>query len=90
MSIKSQWIGSEGAAFERVSMAFESLGYSAPRADEGSNGGGAYAMNIVRQYAADLSDQDALAIVNYGLKNSRQVIQNRWMSKREIIGRYEV
>jgi len=88
MSIASQWIGKEGAAFERVSMAFESLGYRAPRADEGSNGVGAYANNIADQYQADLSRNDALAIVRWALGSSRGAIQNRYLSEREIIGMY--
>ncbi len=85
MSIKSQWIGAEGAAFERVGMAFSSLGYAAPRTD-GSDG--AYASNIAAQYAADLSERDALAIIRYGLRNSRTAIESRWMSEREIISQY--
>lgn len=86
MSIGSQWVGQEGAAFERVSMAFESLGYCAPRTDDG--GDGAYALNIAAQYTTDLLRHEALAIVNYGLRNSREAIRNRYMSEREIIGRY--
>ena len=86
MSIKSQWIGTEGAAFERVSLAFTSLGYNAPRADGDSSG--AYAINIAGQYHADLSEREALAIIRYGLRNSRAALSNRWMSEREIIGSY--
>lgn len=86
MSIASQWIGKEGAAFERVGMGFESLGYRAPRPDDG--GEGAYAMNIARQYEADLSQREALAIIRWALKSSRDAIRNRYLSKREIIGQY--
>lgn len=87
-STASRWIGKEGAAFERVALAFEGLGFRAPRPDEGSGGAGAYALNIAAQYSADLSRREALAIINYALKNSREAIRNRWLSQREIIGQY--
>lgn len=83
----SDWIGAEGAAFERVCMAFESLGYRKPAPDT-PNGPGAYAQNIAAQYQADLSRQDALAVIEYGYRNSRDAIRNRFLSEREIIGMY--
>ncbi len=86
MSIKSQWIGTEGAAFERVGLAFESLGYRRPRPDDSTDG--AYASNIADQYRANLNQREALAIVRYGLMTSRDAINARWMSEREIVERY--
>lgn len=84
----NQWIGAEGAAFERVSLAFESLGYRAPRADDGTDGAGAYASNIANQYVADLSQDAALAICEWAVTHSRAAIRNRYLSEREIIGMY--
>lgn len=87
----SDWIGTRGAAFERVCMAFDSLGYAQPRGDDGVRGTestGGYAMNIAQQYAADLSRDAALAICEYGIRHSREAIQNRYLSEREIIGIY--
>ena len=87
----SDWVGREGAAFERVVMAFESLGYIPPRGDDGVAGSastGAYAQNIAAQYQADLSRDAALAIIAYGVRNSRDQIRNRYLSEPEIIGMY--
>lgn len=55
MSLKHRWIGREGAAIERVGMAFAALGYVRPRPDV-DGGEGAYALNIAKQYAGDMSD----------------------------------
>lgn len=76
MVSKTQWVGHEGAAFERVGLAFEALGYRAPSADEGSQGAGAYAMNIIAQYRADLSEEEAEAIIAYGLRNARSTLES--------------
>ena len=87
----SQWIGREGAAFERVVMAFESLGFVPPRGDDnvaGAASTGAYAQNIAAQYQADLASASALAIISYGVRNSRAQIANRYLSEREIVGMY--
>jgi hypothetical protein len=84
MSIKSQWIGTKGAAFERVSKAFQSCGFSAPRPDE--SGTGAYGMNILNQYPGNYAE--ASAIIRWALASSREQIANRWMSLGEIVGRY--
>lgn len=87
MSSKQQWIGSEGAAFERVGMAFESLGYVAPRGDNESAEGG-YAMNIARQYQSNLSERAALAIISYALNHSLIALRNRTMSERDDLAQY--
>lgn len=50
MIAKGSWIGAQGAAFERACLAFEALGYRRPAPDDGSNGKGAYVMNIIAQY----------------------------------------
>lgn len=87
----STWIGREGAAFERVCMAFDSLGYVLPRGDDGVQGAastGAYAMNIAPQYAADLSSDEALAICEWAIRHSREAIRVRSLSQREIVGIY--
>lgn len=86
MSIKSRWINR--AAMTRVTLAFESLGYHAPRTDDGSNGAGAYASNIAGQYCGSLSEREAMAIIRYGLAASRDAIAARWQSEREIVERY--
>lgn len=70
---KSEFIGTNGAAFERVGLAFEALGYRTPRPDTGSDG--AYALNIVEQYRADLSEDEALAVIEYGLRNTRAALR---------------
>lgn len=89
MITKSRWIGAEGAAFARVGLAFEQLGYRAPRADDGTNGVGGYAMNIARQYAANMSERQALAVIAYALDSSRAELQSRTnVSLNEIEGRY--
>lgn len=88
MSIRTQWIGPGGAAFERVGLAFEQLGYRKPHPDSGASSG-AYASNIAQQYAADLSEREALAIVNYGLRSSRRALQHGYKpTLREIVGNY--
>lgn len=63
---RSQWIGAEGRAFERVCLAFEALGYEPPKAEVS----GAYATNIVQQYKANLSESEALDVIAYALENS--------------------
>jgi hypothetical protein len=89
MSLKSVWIGSEGGAFERVGLAFEALGYQAPRPDAG--GSGTYGANIASQYRADMSERDALAVVRWGLRSSKAQLRaakgNVTLS--EIAGMYE-
>lgn len=87
----SNWIGREGAAFERVCLAFDSLGYRMPRGDDGVQGAastGAYASNIAAQYQADLSRDEALSICEWASRHSREAIKDRYLSEREIIGIY--
>ncbi len=72
--MEAQWIGTNGAAFARVSAAFASIGLTAPKAD--TNSSGAYAMNIAEQYLADLSRHEAMAVIRFGLQNSLTYIQS--------------
>jgi len=69
MPRKTEFVGSSGAAFARVSLAFQSLGYRAPTPDSGSTG--AYVLNIIEQYRADLSEEQTLDVISYGLRHSR-------------------
>jgi hypothetical protein len=69
----TRWIGAEGAAFARVGLAFQALGFSAPQPDS-SDGTGAYASNIINQYRADLSPSEVEAIINYGLRHARATL----------------
>ena len=87
MSIKSRWIGTEGAAFERVGLAFEQFGYTRPRADDGTNG--AYAANIASRYASDMSEQADLAVIKYALGESAVTLRQKPIfTFREIVNRY--
>lgn len=65
MIAKGSWIGAQGAAFERACLAFEALGYRRPAPDDGSNGKGAYVMNIIAQYRADMTEDQALAVIKW-------------------------
>lgn len=69
----TQYIGAEGAAFERVGLAFEAVGYQRPRPE--SSGDGAYVNNIVRQYESDLTPRQVKAIIQYGLDYDRGALQ---------------
>lgn len=71
---KASYIGSEGAAFERVRLAFRIYGFRPPRPDtiSGGEANGAYVMNILNQYQ---DEQEAMAIVRYGLEHNRQSLQ---------------
>lgn len=84
---KSQWIGTRGAAFERVGMAFEALGFIRPRPDGGGEIG-AYAANIAAQYRADLSEAEAMAVITYGLEHSREQLQYMPDSLEDIVRHY--
>lgn len=64
-----------GAAFERVELAFRALGYDAPAADAPGNAG-AYASNIAAQYAADLTEDEALAVIDYGLSHDLDALKD--------------
>lgn len=88
MSLKSRWIGTEGAAFERVSMAFEALGYLPPRPD--TNADGAYAINIAEQYIADMSKSEAMAVINCGLSHPREYFADTKLSLRDVAASYAV
>ena len=59
------WIGDK--EFELVCAAFEAHGYEPPRTDV-PGGTGAYVSNIVEQYRADLSQQQALQIISEALQ----------------------
>lgn len=70
----TQFVGAKGAAFERVGLAFQALGYVAPQPDTASDG--AYVLNIVSQYRASLTQAHVLAIIEYGLKRTLEDL--RW------------
>lgn len=73
MSLRSRWIGVEGAAFERVGLVFDALGFVKPMPDAGSDG--AYAVNIARQYQSDMSESQALDIIAYALRSARDSLR---------------
>lgn len=71
---KTLWIGSEGAAFERVSLAFQILGYTPPqpnRLTSDSHADGAYVSNILQQYQGVCSKQKVLDVIAFGLAHER-------------------
>lgn len=74
MSIRTRYIGSEGAAFERLGMVFEAMGYRKPQAEfEGA--GGNYVSNIVAQYQADFTEDEVLEIIDFA-RHSRAAIRD--------------
>lgn len=75
MSYFTRFIGTEGAAFERVSMVFEALGYQKPRSFDGQSGGN-YVANIVEQYRADFDADEVQNIIRFGISRSRETIRN--------------
>lgn len=62
MSIRTQYIGSEGAAFERLGMVFEAMGYRKPSPEfEGARGN--YVQNIINEYRSDLTEDEVLQAI---------------------------
>lgn len=57
---KSTWVGDRW--FRRVCQAFLERGYQPPHPDTGG-GNGAYAMNIIDQYRADLTEAQVMGII---------------------------
>lgn len=88
MSLNLLWIGKEGAAFERVGLAFQACGYLPPTPD--TNADGAYAMNIAEQYRADMSRGQALAVINCGLSHPREYFIGTKLSLRDVAASYAV
>ena len=60
----TDYIGSTGAAFKRLSYVFERIGYTPP-APEFDGAEGNSVANIVNQYQADLSRNEVLKIIGY-------------------------
>lgn len=60
----TMWIGAEGRLFERASEVFRILGYQIPKPDV-EGGDGAYLMNIMNQYRADLTEEEVGWIVEF-------------------------
>ena len=65
----NMFVGETGRAFERVCLAFRAYGFEPPKPDEttGGNASGAYVSNILPQYQSDLSQDETLAIIEFGL-----------------------
>lgn len=72
MSIKTRYIGSEGAAFERLGMVFEAMGYRRPE-PEFDGAGGNYVGNIIAQYQADFSEDEVLIIIDYARRSRADI-----------------
>lgn len=62
MSIRTHYIGSEGAAFERLGMVFAAMGYREP-APEFAGARGNYVQNIIDQYRTDLTEDEVLQAI---------------------------
>ena len=75
MSILTQYIGPEGAALERVGLAFEAVGYEAPTPDA-PGADGAYCSNIMAQYTPHLTPYEVRAIIAFGLDNTRGFLRS--------------
>lgn len=86
MSIRSHWLGAENGSFERVTRAFQALGYQSPRPDEGEEG--AYGLHIAAQYKDQLSEHQALAVILWGLRASRNCVNIGVWSLSDIVSRY--
>ncbi len=70
---RTQWIGSHGKAWQRVGLAFRIYGYLPPHARAT---GGEYVANLVSEYAAHLSENQTLALIEYGLRHSLAFLEN--------------
>ena len=72
----NRWIGEEGRAFERVGLAFRAYGFEPPLGDsiDGRHLHGAYAYNIVSEYQADLSQNETLAVIEFGLVHAIETL----------------
>ena len=73
---KASYIGPNGAEFERASLAFQICGF-VPLQEEiihGERTGGGFIMNLINPYlwSNDLTEEQALAIIEYGLHSSRE------------------
>ena len=68
----TMFIGETGRAFERVCLVFQAYGFEPPLPDEitGGTASGAYVSNILPQYQANLSQDEARAIIEFGLTHS--------------------
>jgi hypothetical protein len=68
----TMFVGEPGRAFERVCLAFQAYGFEPPKPDEitGGNASGVYVSNILPQYQAALSQDETLAIIEFGLTHS--------------------
>lgn len=65
----TMFVGPQGNAFKRVRLAFKAYGFTEPEPDHitGGDSTGAYVSNITRQYVADLSEGEAVAVIEFGL-----------------------
>lgn len=64
MSIKTRYIGAEGAAWERLTMVFQAMGYREPTPEfEGAHGN--YVHNVMGQYQADLSEDEVVEVIRF-------------------------
>jgi hypothetical protein len=86
MSIRSHWLGAQNGSFERVSLAFQALGYQSPRPDVG--GEGAYGLHIAAQYKDQMSEHQALAVILWGLRASRNCVTTGAWSLSDVVTRY--
>lgn len=77
---KASYIGSNGAEFKRVSLAFQICGFVPPH-EETINGigtGGGFVMNLIDPYlnSNELTEDQALMIIMYGLAHSKETLQH--------------
>ncbi len=68
-----QFIGQQGNAFERIGLAFQAYGFTPPSPDTitGGEATGGYVSNIVKQYQADLTEGETIAIIEFGLTHAQ-------------------
>jgi hypothetical protein len=71
---KTTWIGAKGRAFERVQLAFEVARFEPPQ-PVGPGQTGTYVANIIDQYRTDLTENQVLAIIYFGMTNTIELLK---------------
>lgn len=82
MSSQTRWIGSVGAAFERLTRVLTARGYRAPQPLwDGSDGNDA--TNIIQHYRADFDADEMEESINFARRYARERLHGLFTGLRE-------
>jgi hypothetical protein len=73
MTFWATWIGDEGAAWERLCLVFDRMGYYPPRPFDESMDSGNYAAWIADEYGRHFTQEEVYNVILFARKSLREI-----------------